>query len=88
MIQYNVLNATFSNLHFNKFKSGIKNDTKVTLNLSSNVSDDSNHEANFPHKFFLTNTQVSKIRKAFANGSSTNEKLSKTQLFEMVQLKF
>ena len=28
----------------------------------------------------LTNTQVSKFRKAFANKSSANEKLSKTQL--------
>ena len=49
------------------------------LNLSSNVVGDSNDKNNFPHKLLLTNTQISKIRKAFANGSSANIKLSKTQ---------
>ena len=33
----------------------------------------------------LTNTQVSKLRKAFANGSSANTKLSKTQLHKTGQ---
>ena len=33
----------------------------------------------------LTNTQVLKLRKAFANGSSANIKLSKTQLHKTVQ---
>ena len=46
----------------------------------------SNDKTNFPHKLFLTNTQVSKIREAFANGSSTNTKFSKTQLSKMIQL--
>ena len=41
----------------------------------------SNNESNLPHpNLLLTNTQVSKIRKAFANGSSAKLKLSKTQL--------
>ena len=33
----------------------------------------------------LTNTQVSKLRKAFANDSSANIKFSKTQLSKMIQ---
>ena len=61
---------------------GIKNYAEVTLKLSSsNVNCDSNDENNFPHKLILTNTQVSKLCKAFVNGSSANIKLSKTQLF-------
>ena len=36
--------------------------------------DDSNVENNFPHKLLLTNTQASKLCKAFANGSSANIK--------------
>ena len=47
---------------------------------------ESNDETNFPHKLLLTNTQVSKIRKAFSNGSSANIKFSKTQLSKMIQL--
>ena len=35
---------------------------------------------NFPRKLLLTNTPYSKLRKAFANSSSANIKLSKTQL--------
>ena len=57
-----------------------KNGTKVTLKLSSNVVGDSNDENNFPHKLLLTKTQVSRLRKAFANNYSANIKLSKTQL--------
>ena len=33
----------------------------------------------------LTNTQISMFRKTFANGSSANIKLSKTQLHKIVQ---
>ena len=68
MAQYNTLNVRLSNSQLNKLKSTIKNRTKVTLNLSSNVVGDSNDENNFPHRLLLTNTQVSKNLKAFANG--------------------
>ena len=44
----------------------------------------SNDETNFPQNLLLTNKQVSKICKAFANGSSINIKLSKTQLPKMI----
>ena len=56
------------------------------LNLSPTVIRDSNGETNFPHKLLLTDTQVSSLRRAFANGSSANIKLSKFQPSEMVQL--
>ena len=38
MIQYNTLNVKLSNSQLNKLKSGIKNDTDVTSNLSLNVN--------------------------------------------------
>ena len=66
-------------------KSAIKNRTKVTLNLSSNVIWDSKDENNFQHKLLLTNTQVLKVQKAFANNYLANIKLSKTQLHKIVQ---
>ena len=43
------------------------------------------NEANFPHHLLLTNTQVSNLRKTFANNSSANIKLPKTQLSKMIQ---
>ena len=60
-----------SNWQINKLRSGIKIGAKVNLKLSSNVVRDSNDENKFSHKL-LTNTYVSRVRKAFANGSSTN----------------
>ena len=39
----------------------------------------------FAHKLLLTNIQVLMLRKAFANGSSANTKLSKTQLHKIGQ---
>ena len=42
-------------------------------------------KTNFPHKLLLTNSQVAKLRKAFANYLSTDINLSKTQLSKMIQ---
>ena len=83
MTQYNTLNSKLSNSHLNKQKSAIKNGNEVTLNLSSNTVGDSNDENKFPHKLLLTNTQVSKLWKAFADNSSANIKLSKIQLHKI-----
>ena len=83
MTQYNSLNVKLSNSQLNKFKSAIKNETEVVLRLPSNMIGD--NETNFPHKLLLTNRQVSNLRKAFANNSLTDIKLSKTQLSEMIQ---
>ena len=83
MTQYNSLNVKLSNSQHNKSKSGIKNNTDITLKISSNVVGDSNDENNYPHKLLLPNTQISKLHKAFANDSSTNIKLSKTQLHKI-----
>ena len=47
MTQYNTLNVKLSNSQINKLKSGIKNGTEVTLNISSNVVFDSNDEVIF-----------------------------------------
>ena len=63
MTQYNTLNVKFSNFQLNKLKSGIENDTEVTLKLSSNVAGDSNDENNFADTLLLTNTQVSSFVK-------------------------
>ena len=83
MSQYNSLNVKLSNSPLNKFKSAMKNETEVVLRLSSNMIGD--NETNFPHQLLLTNRQVANIRKAFANNSSIDIKLSKTQLSKMIQ---
>ena len=86
MTQYSTLIVKLSNSQLNKLKSGIKNGTQVTLRLSSNVVGDANDETNFLHKLLSTNTQVSRVCKASAKGSSANIKFSKFQLCKMAQL--
>ena len=83
MTQYNSLNVKLSNSQLNKLKSAIKNEAEVILRLSSNMIGD--NETNFPHELLLTNRQVSNLRKSFANNSSADIKLSKTQLSKMIQ---
>ena len=74
MTQYKTLRVKLSNSQLNKLKYAIKNGTELTLNLLPNVIRSSNDKTNFPHKLLLTNTQVVKIGKAFAYGSSANIK--------------
>ena len=83
MTQYNSLNVKISNSQLNKFKSAVKNETEVVLRLSSNMIGD--NETNYPHQLLLTNRQVANIRKAFANNSSIDIKLSKIQLSKTMQ---
>ena len=72
-----------SNSQLKKLKSAIKNGTDVILRLSSNIIGNSDDEINFPQKLLLTNRQVANLRKAFANLTSTDVKLSKAQLTKM-----
>ena len=84
MTQYNSLNVKLSNSQL-KLKSAIKNETDVVLRISSNMIGNSGDNTNFPHELFLTNRYVSNLRKAFAKNTSTDIKLSKTQLSKMIQ---
>ena len=86
MTQYNSLNVKLPNSEHNKLKSAIKNETDVILRLSSNMIGNFDDETNFPHKLFLTNRQVANLHKAFTNHTSTDIKLSKTQLSKMMHL--
>ena len=84
MTQCNSLNVKLSNSEFSKLKSAIKNESEVVLRLSLNMI--GNNETNFPHELLLTNRQVLNLRKSFANNSSADIKLLKTQLSKMIQL--
>ena len=83
MTQYNSLNVKLSNSQLNKLKSAIKTGTDVILRLSSNMIGNSEDETNFPHKLLLTKRQIANLHQVFANNTSTDTKLSKTQLYKM-----
>ena len=85
MTQNNSFNVKLSNSPLSKLNSAIKNETDVVLRLSSNMIGNSDDNTNFTHKLLLTHRQVSGLRKAFAKNTSTDIKLSKTQLSKIVQ---
>ena len=65
MTQYNTLNVKLSNSQLNQLKSSIKNETKVTSDLSSYLIKNTNDKTNFSHKLVLTDMQVSEIVRLF-----------------------
>ena len=67
-----------SNSQLNKLKAARKKKTEVVLIVSLNMIGDD--ETNFLHKLLLSNRQVSNLRKVFADKSSTDISLSKTQI--------
>ena len=70
-----------SNSQLNKINLAIKNKNDVVLRLSSNMIGNSNDETNFPQELLLTNRQVPNL----AKHTSTDIKLSNTQLSKMIQ---
>ena len=83
MTQYNSLNVKLSNSQLNELKSATKNETGVVLRLSSNMI--RNNETNCPHELLLTDRPILSLCKYFANNSSIDIKLPKTQLSKMIQ---
>ena len=80
-------------INWNKYESNIKifaqnrylnHLINATLINSSKMVGD--NETGFPHEFLLANREVSNLCKAFANHSSADIKLSKTQLSKVMQL--
>ena len=62
MTQYNAFNANWPNSQLNNTRSRIKNDTEVTLKISSNVVGISSDENNFLHKLISTIIMIIIIR--------------------------
>ena len=62
MTQYNSVKKKLSKLQPSKLKLMIKNATKATLNLSSNMITDSSDKTNFPQRLLLTDKFQSFLR--------------------------
>ena len=73
-----------SDSQLNKLKSATKSYwCNFKIRLSSSVF--GTNKTNFPHKLLWTVRQLSNLCKASANNLSANIRLSKTQLFEIIQ---
>ena len=85
MTQYNSLNVKLSNSQLDELKFAIEDGTEVVLRLSSNMIGDSDDKINFTCELLLANRQISNLLKPFGDKSSTDIKLSKTEIYKMIQ---
>ena len=81
MANYEEARVRLTNTKLNKLKSEVKNETGTILK----VTNKNFQEEELPYELFLTTRQRIKIRSAFANNTSTDEKLSKAQLTKIIQ---
>ena len=59
MTRCNSITVKLSDSQLNKLKSAMKNESGLTLKLSSNIISNSNDETNFLHKVLLTKSYKS-----------------------------
>ena len=81
MLECNKINVKLSNSQLNKLKSVITNKQGTTLRINSKMFS----ENNLPHELLLTTRQTTKLRNAIENNMAADIKLSKAQIFRIIQ---
>ena len=81
MFEYTKTNVKLSDSQIKKLKDAVKDNTGTTLRISLEMF----NVNNLPHELLLTTRQKTKIRNAFNNNMSTDLKLSKAQINEIIQ---
>ena len=81
MVEYNKVNVKLSDTQLKKLKTAVKNKTRATLRISLKMCNGNN----LPHELLLITRQKTKVRNAFNNTMSTDLKLSKSQISEIIQ---
>ena len=80
MLEYSKVNVKLSDTQLKKLKTAVKNKTGTTLRINLKMFNGNN----LPHELLLTR-QKTKLRNALNNNMSTDLKLSKAQIFKMIQ---
>ena len=81
MVEYSKVNVKLSHTQLKKLEPAAKNKTRATLRISLNMF----NRNDLPHELLLTTRQKTKLRNAFNNNMSTGLKLSKAQIFKIIQ---
>ena len=81
MTNYQEARVKLTNTQLSKLKSATKNKTGAILRLNKKNFDDEE----LSHELFLQTRQTTKIRKAFADNMSTDIKVSKAQISNIIQ---
>ena len=81
MVEYSKVNVKLTDTQLKKLKTAVKNKTGTTLRMSLKMLD----ENDLLHKLFFRTRQKTKLRNAFDNNMSTDLKLSKAQVFKIIE---
>ena len=81
MVEYSKVNVKLSDTQVKKLKTAVKNKTGTTLRISFKML----NRNDLPHKLLLTTRQKTKLRNVFNNNMSPDLKLSKAQIFKIIQ---
>ena len=81
MVEYKTVNPKLSNSQLNKLKSAAKNKQGTTLRMNARMFS----SQDLPHKLFLTQRQITKLRNNIDNNLQTDIKLSKAQISKIIQ---
>ena len=81
MVEYSKVNVKLTDALLKKLKTAVKNTTGTTLRMNLKMLDGDD----LPHKLLLTARQKTKLINAFNNKMSTDSKLSKAQISEIIQ---
>ena len=81
MVEYSTVNVKLSDTQLKKLKTSVKNKTGATLRMSLQMY----NGKDLPHELLMTTRQKAKLRNAFNNNMLTDLKLSKAQIFKIIQ---
>ena len=81
MVEYTNVNVKLSDSQIKKVKDTVKDNTGTTLRISFKMFNGND----LPHELLLITRQKTKITNAFNNNTSTDLKLSKTQINKIIQ---
>ena len=81
MVEHSKVNAKLWDAQLKKLKAAAKNKTRATLRMSLNMFD----ENNLPHELLLTTRQKTKLRNVFNKRMSTDSKLSRARICNILQ---
>ena len=81
MVEYSKVNVKSSDTQLKKLKTAVKNKAGTTLRMNLKMLDGND----LPHELLLAARQKTKLRNAFTNNMSTDLKLSKAQIFKIIQ---
>ena len=81
MVEYKAVNVKLSDSQLNKLESAVKNKQGTTLRINAKMF----RANNLPHELLLTTRQTTRQRNAIESNMSTDIKLSKAQIFKIIQ---